>query len=394
MPGTYLQRIWASDPTIHAPPRYRRACQYRPFVPDHLSALQVDLPGQLAGLVSDAERAVKRLNDEGGRALAPLARLLLRTESIASSKVEGMQVGVRELARAEARAEAGGKTGVMTAEILANIDAMNTAVDHAADAEWFSEAEVVDIHKRLLGNTSQRNIAGLLRSSQNWIGGNNYNPCGADFVPPPPEMLDTLLDDLCVSMNDDTLPALVQAAIVHAQFETLHPFDDGNGRTGRALVHVILRRRGVAPTFVPPISLIFARERKKYIEGLTYFRGDRVLDWIAQFANATFSAATLAQSYLAQIKRLQERWRDQLRAAATSPRSDSVAWAIIDLLPAHPMISGPVAVAATGRAKSRVYEAIDQLVNAGVLLPLSDGTRNRSFEADGLLELVERMENG
>ncbi|MEO7360127.1 MAG: Fic family protein [Gemmatimonadaceae bacterium] len=363
-------------------------------MPEPLASLRIQLPGQLAGLVADAERAVKRLNDEGGRALAPLAHLLLRTESIASSKVEGMQVGVRELARAEARWEAGGKTGVMAAEILANIDAMHTAVDHAADAEWFSEAEVIGIHKRLLGNSSQRNIAGLVRSGQNWIGGNDYTPCGADFVPPPPDMLDALLTDLCVSINDDTLPTLVQAAIVHAQFETVHPFDDGNGRTGRALVHVIFRRRGVAPTFLPPISLIFARERKQYIEGLTHFRGDRVLDWIEQFASATFRAATLAQTYLEQIRRLQQQWRDRLRASSASPRSDSVAWALIELLPAHPMISGPVAVAATNRAKSRVYEAIDQLVNAEVLLPLTDGTRNRWWEAEGLLDLVEGIEDG
>lgn len=394
MPGILLSRIWASDPTIHAPARHRRACEYQAFVPDELHTLDLRITGELAGLVAEAERAVQQLNEEGGHALAPLARLLLRTESIASSKVEGMQVGVRELARAEARAESGMKSGTTAAEVLANIDAMTLAVDQAADTQWFSETEIVAIHKRLFEQSSQNRIAGLIRNSQNWIGGNDYNPCGADFVPPPPELLDTLLTDVCASINDETLPPLVQAALVHAQFETIHPFDDGNGRTGRALVHVVLRRRGIAPHFLPPISLIFARDKGRYIDGLTRFRGNGVIDWIEQFAEATFSAARMAQSYLVSVQTLQEFWREKLRAVTSPPRSDSVAWTLIDLLPAHPMISAPVAVAATGRAKSRVYEAIEQLRNAGVLLPLTSGTRNRWWEANGLLDLIARLETG
>jgi Fic family protein len=78
-------------------------------------------------------------------------------------------------------------------------------------------------------------VGGRIRTTENWIGGNDYNACGADFVPPPPNYVDGLLSDLCDAGNDESLP-LVQAAVVHAQFETIHPFDDGNGRTGRALV--------------------------------------------------------------------------------------------------------------------------------------------------------------
>ena len=154
MPGTVLSRIWASDPSLYAPARYRRACRYHPFVPDDLATLTVSLSANLAGLVAEAERAVTQLNDEGGAASAPLARLLLRTESIASSKVEGMHVGVRELARAEARSESGLKPGSSAVEILANIDAMTLAVDHAADTDWFSEAEIAAIHQRLNGANS------------------------------------------------------------------------------------------------------------------------------------------------------------------------------------------------------------------------------------------------
>lgn len=275
---------------------------------------------------------------------------------------------------------------------------MVLAVDEASAVERFGEDDILAIHRRLLeGAPHGSRIAGGFRSTQNWIGGNDYNPCGADFVPPPPEEVPRLLDDLSFIINDDLLPPLVQAALVHAQFETIHPFDDGNGRTGRALVHVVLRRRGVAPQFVPPISVVFASDRGRYISGLTSFREsceDGVLKWIEHFAAATHRAARLATAYVHALRDLQESWRERLRTLGWNPRADAAAWAVINALPAHPMISAPVAEAMTGRDRSRIYEAIGQLTAAGVLLPLSAGRRNRWWEAAGLLELIEQLEAG
>ena len=117
MPGRLLSKIWPSDPVVHAPARYRKACKYEAFVPDELRELEVSLPAETAGLVSEAEGAIRQLNAEARPALAPLARLLLRTESIASSKVEGLQMGARELARAEARMDTGGRRSQTAAPI-------------------------------------------------------------------------------------------------------------------------------------------------------------------------------------------------------------------------------------------------------------------------------------
>jgi Fic family protein len=175
---------------------------------------------------------------------------------------------------------------------------------------------------------------------------------------------------------------------------SIHPFDDGNGRTGRALVHVIFRRRGIAPRFLPPISVVFAGAKDRYIAGLTRFRGEGVAEWTEPFATAVIRSARLAQAYVVAVRALQESWRDQLRGLERVPRADAAAWAIIDLLPAHPMVSVPVAAAVIGRAKGRVYEAIDQLVAARVLAPLSDGRRNRWWEAAGLLDLIGQLEAG
>lgn len=392
MPGQLVTRTWTWNPNIDAPKAHHRGCRYAAFIPAALNELPIRIDAILGGLISEAEQAIRDLNHEGAPALAPLSRLLLRTESIASSRIEGLQLGARELARAEAREESGEKPGPTAAEVLANIDAMVLAVDQAATADRLDVNQIVEIHRRLMHQRHPR-IAGAIRRDQNWIGGNEYNPCGADFVPPPPEEVDRLMADLCATMNDETLSPLVQAAIVHAQFETIHPFADGNGRAGRALIHVVLRRRAMTPRFVPPISVVFSRNRDRYIAGLTRFRSDEFVGWIEQFATAMIRAAHLARSYIGEARALQDEWRDRVRAAS-APRAGATAWSIIDIMPAHPMISAPVMSAVTGRGRSSVYEAIDQLIEAGVLIPLTASKRNRWWEASGLLELISGLEDG
>jgi len=395
MPGRIVSRIWTHDPTADAPAKYRRACSYDAFIPERLADLSLTLDAHTVGVVSEAEAATRDLNAGAHPALAPLARLLLRTESMASSKIEGVETGVRQLARAEAKADAGGNVGPRALEVLANVDAMQLAMDEAAHPDRFGLAEITAIHRRLMERTlNAARIAGQVRTTQNWVGGNDYNPCGADFVPPPPEEVGPLLDDLCAAINDERLSPMVQAALVHAQFETIHPFADGNGRAGRALIHVVLKRRRVAPAYVPPISVVLAAERDRYVAGLTRFRGDGVCDWVEQFAAAAFRAAMLAAAYLREVRRLSERWRAALRALPTPPRSDAAAWALIDALPAYPVVTAPVAAAATGRSRPQAYQAIGQLETAGVLVPLSASRRNRSWEAGGLLDLLERLEAG
>ena len=134
--------------------------------------------------------------------------------------------------------------------------------------------------------------------------------------------------------------------------------------------------------------------RDRYIEGLTDFRADAVAEWVVQFATAARGAAKLASAYLEQVRELSEVWRAKLAAQPASPRADAAAWRVIDALPAHPIIIAPVAAVATGRSKPQIYEALGQLQAAGVLIPLSESKRNRSWEAVGLLDLREGLEAG
>jgi Fic family protein len=393
MGGRFIEKVWEADLAQDTPARYRRACRYRAYVPDPLEDLELSLGLELVGLIGAAEQRIRGLNEARQLALAPVSRLLLRTESIASSKVEGLRVGARELARAEARLEAGGgRVSGRAMEVLANIDAMDLAIREAAERPVFGVAEILRIHEQLMHRSAHPHLAGRIRTVQNWIGGNDYNPCPADFVPPPPEEVRRLLDDLCVAINDDVLPPVVQAALVHAQFETIHPFEDGNGRTGRALIHVVLRRRGVAPHHVPPVSVLFARSRERYIAALARYRSDDVAGWVEHFAASVAAAATLAMQHVAAVHQLVERWRASLEQSGRPPRSDATAWRIIELLPAHPYLTASAAIAATGRSRPQVYQALEQLVAAGVLIPSGTVRRAQLYEAAGLLDQLEQLE--
>ncbi|MDE0654035.1 MAG: Fic family protein, partial [bacterium] len=226
-------RHWAGDergPTR----RDRRPCDYEVYIPDLLVGRRYVLDGDVAADIADAEAMLIRLNATAG-ALAgteALARLLLRAEAVASSRIEGLEVGGRRLLRAQAARQLGEDPRDVTAvEVLGNIEAMHWAIEAVPPGGVITVETVMEAHRLLLAGTRLATHGGHTRNVQNWIGGSNYNPASAAFVPPPHDLVDSLLADLVAFCNDDSLPAVAQAAIAHAQFETIHPFVDGNGRT-------------------------------------------------------------------------------------------------------------------------------------------------------------------
>jgi Fic family protein len=383
------------------PASARRGCDYEAYVPDLLGDRTFSLSGATAADVADAERAVQRLNREasGLADSEAIARLLLRAEAVASSRIEGLEVGSRRLLKAQLAAGLGDDPSDLTAhEILNNIAAMRWAVEPLTAVDAITVEHLLSIHERLLAGTRIEAHGGRLREEQNWIGGNSYNPCSAAFVPPPFERVPSLLDDLCAFCNQDSLPAIAQAAIAHAQFETIHPFIDGNGRTGRALIHVILRRRGLAPVVVPPVSLTLATWSRDYINGLaaTRYRGEASspaaiegLDsWIALFAAAATRAVSDAESYEKRVAELQATWRNALGR----PRADSATDRLLRALPGAPVITVQSAAALIGRSEQAINNAIPRLLTAGVLKQTTAGRRNRAFEAVDLIDAFTDLE--
>jgi Fic family protein len=383
-----VQRIWPADPHAPGGRKERQSIRYEAFVPDRVGQLQLSLPAQIAGAVSAAERQVDLLNRDppAMASLEVLARRLLRAESVASSRIEGLVLSQRRLARAEAE---GAETGDETARsVLGNVAAMEEAVKLGARNRPLKTRDILELHRILMEATSTPGIPGKLRDRQNWIGGNAFNPGRADFVPPPPKHVRVLMDDLCVFANRTDLPPVVQAAIAHAQFETIHPFADGNGRVGRALIQVVLRRRELAPRYVPPVSLVLAADAKRYVGGLTAFREERIAEWCAVFAESVQLAAAKAAELADRLVRLQQSWRER----AGRPRRHSSAEALIKLLPAHPIVTLATATRILGRSKQATNEAIALLAKRGVLHPTTLARRNRAWEARELFDLVNAVE--
>ncbi|ACL63950.1 filamentation induced by cAMP protein Fic [Anaeromyxobacter dehalogenans 2CP-1] len=385
----YETRSWPADPSAPGGRAERRAFRYRVFFPDPIAKLQPALPSGVAAAVSVSERAVDALNRDPPRlaSLEVLARRLLRAESVASSRIEGLVLSQRRLARAEA--EAPDARDETARSVLGNVAAMEHAVALGAAAKPLRLHDLLEIHRHLMLATNTPEIAGRIRDRQNWIGGNAFNPGRADFVPPAPERVKALMEDLVAFMNRTDLPPVVQAAIAHAQFETIHPFADGNGRVGRALIHVMLRRRGLAPRYVPPVSLVLAADAKAYIGGLTAFREDRPADWILSFAEAIERASAKASDLALRLAELQERWRER----AGRPRRHSSAEALIVELPAHPIVTVATAQKFLDRSKQAVNEAIATLAEKGILHAITLAKRNRAWEARDLFDLINDFEH-
>lgn len=401
--GHFVKGHWPLDPIALGPRRARAGGRYNAYVPHALGGRMFHLDARVAADVSDAEHAMAALDasaerDHGPHRLEVLARLLLRAEAVGSSRIEGLVVSPRKLALAtfDPALDPSGRA----LEVVGNLRALHEALALATRPGPITVDTLRALHARLLADTRDAHLGGVVRTEQNWIGG--HSPVDAEFVPPPHELLPDLLDDLCAYVSGDDHPPLVQAALAHAQFETLHPFADGNGRTGRALLQLVLRRRGLCRRIVPPISLVLATWSKRYVDALMGTRVGAPAEskaetaglnaWIEVAAQAARVACAEAHAYEDRVDALVASWRERVEARVGSPRADAALWVLLDLLPAAPLVTARTAVDLTGRSERAVDGALTQLVEAGVLKQVGGRIRYRLFEAVGVFDLVTDTE--
>ena len=383
---TWVERRWAGESTTHGGHAAGGGVAYRAFMPTPVARIQPAVSFDTARSINEAELAIGRLNaDERVQGLEAIGPLLLRSEAIASSRIEGIELSQRNLARAliDPRAARGSARAV-----AANVVAMEEAIALGDRGSAFTTEDVLAIHRTLMADESARIMPGAFRREQNWLGGRLTTPADARYVPPPEDEVESLMLDLVYLMNRDDLPAVAQAAIAHAQFETIHPFVDGNGRVGRALIHVLLRRRGIAPTFVPPISIVLAARPHAYVDGLVGFREGRLDQWCASFADACARAAGMSVDLAERVAELEAAWFER----AGRPRRDSAAARIIKALPAQPITSASTIRAAIGARHQRALEGLKVLAGAGVVRQISKGGYDKQYAADELFDLIEGFE--
>jgi Fic family protein len=338
-----------------------------------------------SGLTTFTERAVMEIvaTDSNARSHSQaLGRFLLRTESVASSKIERVSASVSDYARALA----GSRANASATSMVAASAALLRMVQRAGDTGSILLDDLLAAHRDLMASdAAEASYAGRLRDMQNWIGGSDYSPRAALFVPPPPELVPDLLADLMAWAARDDVPVLVQAAIAHAQFESIHPFTDGNGRIGRALISAVLRRRGVARTIVIPLASGLLAVRDDYFAALTAYRAGDVAPIVEIIAHSARVAAIESRASMDELRTLPGEWHKLLPG-----RKSPVAERIIDALLDNPVMSADEIVAASASPTSAAYNAIDRLTGAGVITEITGRKRDRVWAAtDALGELEE-----
>lgn len=347
------------------------------------------LPALVAAQGDRALAAITRLDSSHGDHLAALSVLLLRAESVASSKIEHLEASMEDFARASH----GVRSNVSAMSMVASADALETLISTVDGQQDISLDNVLAAHKILMReDASEATYAGKLRDVQNWIGGSDYSPRNALYIPPPPETVVGYLEDLLEFANRDDIPVLAQAAIVHAQFESIHPFTDGNGRIGRALINTILRRRGVTTRIVVPLASALVAKKDSYFEVLMAYREGDAGPIIRAFARAAETGAREAQRTAHHLADLPHQWKEIYRnASGKLPREGSAARKILDYLPSLPFFTSEEMEDCIGGATSSVYAAIEKLAEMGILRPLTNRKRKQIWCAAATINELEDL---
>jgi Fic family protein len=355
--------------------RMRARQPYQAAVPPPIADAQLDVPAAVLAAAEDASNEIARFDGESGVELTPFTALLLRAESAASSKIENLTASARAIAEAEL-----GRGSRNATLIVANERAMSAAIRLA---DRLDGTALLDMHDALLRESSPA-IAGRWRDEQVWIGGGNFSPHGAQFIPPHHERVPPAIDDLIRFIARTDMPTLAHAAVTHAQFETIHPFPDGNGRVGRALIHAQLRHAGLTRHVTVPVSAGLLVDVDAYFAALGAYRDGDPVPIIERFADATFTALTNGRRLVADLYRVRADWTQRVKA-----RREATAWKIADIVIRHPVVNAPSLSRELGIPQTNVYRSLQPLVDAGVLIEFTNNKRDRLWRAPDVLDALD-----
>ena len=367
--------------------RARGSGPYDATLPPSLATLDLVLPADLAADVGDAEKTLSSFDSYAARtlgadnpALGPMSAVLLRTESASSSQIEDLTVGAEQLALAELHESRSANARA----VVANVRTMEAALRLASDLDL--EA-LLSMQGELMagGSSLQHPEAGQLRGQLVWVGRSALSPLGAAHIAPEAEDVPALMEDLVRFIARDDLPVLVHAALAHAQFETIHPFTDGNGRTGRALVHAMLRGKGLVQAATAPVSAGLLTDLDGYTGALTAFRAGDARPIVEQFAHAARYAAVTGSGLV-----------DDLageivasRAMLGDLRPHATAWKVLPLLIAQPIVDAAHVQEQLSLTAMTTQRALAQLTEAGVLQETTGRSRNRVWQHRGILTVLD-----
>jgi len=361
---------------------YVRAAQqqqgsYKAAISATIADLTVNLPSDVLADAGDASREVTRFDAELGGEIAPFSSVLLRTESAASSNIENLTASARAIAEAELP---GAKTTSNAKVIVANTAAMVAAINLA---DTIDSDAILAMHTALMRDVDPKS-AGRWREEQVWIGGGAHGPRGAIFVPPHHSRVVAAIDDLLRFTRRDDIPALAQIAVAHAQFETIHPFADGNGRTGRALIQAMLRRKGLTRNVTVPVSAGLLTDTNSYFTALTAYREGDPAPIVRRVSEAAVAAVFNARALVGELHAVRAEWNDKITA-----RSDSAVWRIADLLLRRPVISTALLAEELDIDSKHARRYLEPLSEAGIIIETSSGPRSRVWRSPAVIAALD-----
>lgn len=334
-------------------------------------------------LLEEAAIAMAALDAISGPQMNAISGFLLRSEAVSSSKIEHVEASRDDVARAIA----GVKASENARSVVAATDAIASMIsDAGATGSVRPEALLKAHHTLMKDDPTDFQYAGRYRDVQNWIGGSDYTPRDAIHIPPVPEAVPALMADLLEFCNRSDLPVLAQAAIAHAQFESIHPFTDGNGRIGRALIGSITRRRKLTRQTVTPIASAMVADVDRYFALVNAYRTGDLEPFVAYLAESAVLAVEASRDSIRNLEELPALW-----ASAARPRRGSADEKLIAQLLEVPVFDAETAAAMTGVATASIYGALDRLTEAGVLHTLTQSKRYRAWAATEVLDEVERL---
>lgn len=365
---TYETRRLPQRPEVEYASRrmqLRRREPYRAAIPAPIATADFAFSGELVADCDDATRELVRFDGERSEFIAPFSAILLRTESASSSQIEQLTAGPRAIAEAVIGERSEGNARL----VVSNVHAMEAALALADD---ISNASIIAMHTALLDESSPE-LTGGYRQEQVWIGG--ALPQTAAFVPPHHERVAAAMDDLILFMRRMDLPVLPQAAIAHAQFETIHPFPDGNGRTGRALVHSMLRHGDILRHLAVPVSAGLLADIGRYFDALDAYRSGDAEPIVRVFADASLAAVANADQLADDLIGLRRAWQESLAPI----RAGAVGHKLAVLSLGYPVLNAVTAERLTGASRPAVVNGLETLVEYGVLQRGNSAKRNRTW---------------
>ena len=372
----------------------RQPSGYRAFIPEALPPKPpVQITNELQQLLSEADLALGRL--DGSIQILPDAELFVymyvRNEAVLSSQIEGTQSSLQDLLAAEAE--------IMTpnrpkdaAEVINYVSAMNYGLERLSTLP-VSTRLICEIHGELLRGVRGSHLTpGEVRTSQNWIGPEGCTLLEANFVPPPPSELAEAMSSLERFIHCDTeLPLLIKIGLVHAQFETIHPFRDGNGRVGRLLITFLLCQQRILTRPVLYLSYFFKRYRQQYYDELQAVRDAGSWEkWLAFFLRGVVAVSEQSTDTVQRILALRERHRRVIndnfgRAAGNGHR-------VLEHIFSHPVVSVDDVQELIGTTYQTANNLVARLVEYGILREFTGQARNRAFIYQSYLELFHEAE--